>query len=601
MYNEKEGEIMFKEELKLVPHLPGSYQMIDKNGIIIYVGKAKDLNKRLHSYFRGTCTGKTALMVSEVDHFTYIVTKTETESFILELNLIKKYDPKYNIMLRDDKTYPYIEYVSKPYPRLKVSRYTEIKKSDKKKLFGPYPNAYAARRIVNLLNRLYPLKKCEGNPKKVCLFYHIGECLGYCINDIDQTKVNEMENELLSFLRGNDDILKQKLLTKIQMFSDKLNFEKALELKKELDYINVVLDKQKVELHDFINRDIISYYYQNGYLSIQIFFIRNGKLLGGHSNIINAVDNPDEEANFYVYSYYQNHEKPKEIIVDDFFDNDILSKLLDIKVIKVSKGTKKDLVKMTYMNAKLTLEREIDAFIRSENRTIKAHERLREILDLPSLNRIEIFDNSNLFGSYSVSGMVVFKNGQPSKNDYRKFKISLDKNDDYHTMMEVIYRRYFRLLTEKKEMPDLIIVDGGETQIKACYESLHQLNLNLNVVGLKKDDNHRTKALIRGTDLMEIPLDNEKDVFNYLTVMQDEVHRFTITYHKQIRSKGSLASVLSNVDGIGSERQKMLLRKFGSLEKIRNASLEELKKVLSEKVALELKKYLNELELDKKR
>ena len=601
MYNEKEGEIMFKEELKLVPHLPGSYQMIDKNGIIIYVGKAKDLNKRLHSYFRGTCTGKTALMVSEVDHFTYIVTKTETESFILELNLIKKYDPKYNIMLRDDKTYPYIEYVSKPYPRLKVSRYIEIKKSDKKKLFGPYPNAYAARRIVNLLNRLYPLKKCEGNPKKVCLFYHIGECLGYCINDIDQTKVNEMENELLSFLRGNDDILKQKLLTKIQMFSDKLNFEKALELKKELDYINVVLDKQKVELHDFINRDIISYYYQNGYLSIQIFFIRNGKLLGGHSNIINAVDNPDEEANFYVYSYYQNHEKPKEIIVDDFFDNDILSKLLDIKVIKVSKGTKKDLVKMTYMNAKLTLEREIDAFIRSENRTIKAHERLREILDLPSLNRIEIFDNSNLFGSYSVSGMVVFKNGQPSKNDYRKFKISLDKNDDYHTMMEVIYRRYFRLLTEKKEMPDLIIVDGGETQIKACYESLHQLNLNLNVVGLKKDDNHRTKALIRGTDLMEIPLDNEKDVFNYLTVMQDEVHRFTITYHKQIRSKGSLASVLSNVDGIGSERQKMLLRKFGSLEKIRNASLEELKKVLSEKVALELKKYLNELELDKKR
>ncbi len=591
---------MFKEELQLVPHLPGSYQMIDKNGVIIYVGKAKDLNKRLHSYFRGTVTGKTALMVSEVDHFTYIVTKTETESFILELNLIKKYDPKYNILLKDDKTYPYIEYINNPYPMLKVVRYTQIKKSDKKKIFGPYPNAYAARRIVNLLNRLYPLKKCEGNPKKLCLFYHIGECLGYCTQNINQDMVDNMENEILSFLRGNDDILKNRIISKINTLSQGLNFEKAKELKDELDYINVVLDKQKVELHDFVNRDIISYYYLNGYLSIQIFFIRNGKLLGGHSNIINAVDDAKEEADYYVFSYYQDHEKPSEIIVDTPFDENILSELLDVKVLKITKGKKKDLVKMAYLNAKLTLEREIDSFIISEKRTIKAHERLQELLNLSSLNRIEIFDNAHLFGSYTVSGMVVFKNGKPCKNEYRKYKISIDQNDDYHTMKEVIYRRYFRLLTEQKEMPDLVVVDGGIIQINACKDVLQELNLNLNVVGLKKDNNHRTRALINGNDLSEVSLDNEKDVFNYLTRMQDEVHRFTITYHKQIRSKGTLASVLSNIPGIGNKRQKELLKKFGSLERIKNADISEFKGLLPDNVVTELKKYLNELEIDKK-
>ena len=591
---------MFKDELKLVPHLPGSYQMIDKNGIIIYVGKAKDLNKRLHSYFRGTVTGKTALMVSEVDHFTYIVTKTETESFILELNLIKKYDPKYNILLKDDKTYPYIEYISKPYPTLKVARYTQIKKSDKKKLFGPYPDAYAARRIVNLLNRLYPLKKCEGNPKKVCLYYHIGECLGYCTKNINIEKVEQMENEILSFLRGNDDILKNKIIEKINTLSNNLNFEKAAELKKELDYINVVLDKQKVELHDFVNRDVISYYYLNGYLSIQIFFIRGGKLLGGHSNILNAVDEIEEEANYYVYSFYQNHEIPKEIIVDKSFDTEVLSELLQTNFINVVKGKKKDLLNMAFLNAKLNLEREIESFIQSEKRTIDAHNRLKEILNLPSLNRIEIFDNAHLFGSYTVSGMVVFKNGKPCKNEYRKFKISVDQNDDYHTMKEVIYRRYFRLLTEGKDMPDLIVVDGGIIQINACKDVLKELNLNLNIVGLKKDDNHRTSALINGNDLSEVSLDNEKDVFNYLTRMQDEVHRFTITYHKQIRSKGSLASVLSNIEGIGSKRQKQLLKKFGSLERIKNANIEDFKGILPENVAIELKKYLSELDISKK-
>jgi len=586
---------MFKEELKLVPHLPGSYQMINKEGVIIYVGKAKDLNKRLHSYFRGTVTGKTALMVSEVDHFTYIVTKTETESFILELNLIKKYDPKYNILLKDDKTYPYIEYISNPYPMLKVSRYTTIKKRDKKQIFGPYPNAYAARRIVNLINRLYPLKKCDGMPKKVCLYYHIGECLGYCSKDIDKEKVSQMENDILSFLRGNDKILIDKIMEKIEVLSKNLNFEKALELRNELNYIKVVLDKQKVELHDFVNRDVISYYYLNGYLSIQIFFIRSGKLLGGHSNIINTVASLEEELNLYLYSYYQNHERPKEILIDAPVNKEALTSLLDIKFVTPMKGKKKDLLKLCHLNAKLNLEREIESFKQNEKRTIDANNRLKEILSLPYLNIIETFDNSNLFGSYSVSGMVVFKNGKPSKNDYRKFKISLDKNDDYHMMMEVIYRRYFRLLTEGKSLPDLIFVDGGINQISACKESLSKLNLNIPVCGLKKDDHHRTKTLINGITMEEIDLTSESDVFNYLTRIQDEVHRFTINYHKQIRSKGALSSVLDNIEGIGEKRRKLLLKTYGSLEKIKNAQIDDLAKIIPLKVAEELKKYLEEM------
>ncbi len=585
---------MFKDELKLVPHLPGSYQMVNDKGTIIYVGKAKDLNKRLHSYFRGTVTGKTALMVSEVDHFQYIVTKTETESFILELNLIKKYDPKYNILLKDDKTYPYIEYISKPYPMLKVSRYTSIKKKDKKQIFGPYPNAYAARRIVNLINRLYPLKKCDGNPHKLCLYYHIGECLGYCVNSLNQDELVKMENEILSFLRGNDKILIDKIMEKIINLSNNLNFEKALELRNELNYIKVVLDKQKVELHDFINRDIINYYCLNGYLSIQIFFIRNGKLLGGHSNIINTVSSYEEELNLYIYAYYQNHEKPKELLCNKDVNKTSLEELLNLKIIYPEKGKKKELLDLCYTNAKINLEREIESFKLDEKRTIKANERLGELLNIPNLNVIETFDNSNLFGSFSVSGMVVFKNGKPSKKDYRKFKMSIDKNDDYHMMMEAVYRRYFRLLTEKKSLPDLIFVDGGEKQMNACLESLNNLGISIPVCGLKKDEHHHTKTLLNQAQ-EEIDLTNEPDVFNLLTRIQDEVHRYAISYHKQIRSKGTLASVLDNVDKIGDKRKKLLLKTYGSLEKIKNADIEELARIIPREVARDLQEYLRQL------
>ena len=304
----------FKEKLKLVPELPGSYQMKDKNGYIIYVVKAKNLKKRVSSYFRGNVTGKTAMLVQDIDDFEYIVTDSELESLILEINLIKKYDPKYNILLKDDKSYPYIEYISKPYPRLKVSRYLNIRKKDKKLLFGPYPNAYAARKIVELINRMYPLKKCEGMPKHVCLYYHIGECLGYCEKNVNLDKLKEMEHEILAFLKGNDKILIDKINAKIKAYSDTLNFEMARDLKKELEYISVILDKQKVELHDYINRDVIAAFLDDGLVSVQILFLRSGKIIGGHNDKFYLISDIADELNTYILNFYSKHEIPKEIL-----------------------------------------------------------------------------------------------------------------------------------------------------------------------------------------------------------------------------------------------------------------------------------------------
>ncbi len=585
---------MLREKLKTIPHLPGSYQMRNSNNTIIYVGKAKDLYKRVNSYFKGTVTGKTAKMVSEVVDFTYITTTTEQEAFILEINLIKEYNPKYNILLKDDKSYPYIEYISKPYPRLKVSRYLNIRKKDKKMLFGPYPNAYAARKIVGLINRLYPLKKCEGMPKKVCLYYHIGECLGYCEKNVDQDKLNNMEHEILDFLKGNDKILYDKMMEKIQSFSDNLNFEAALELKKELQYIRVILDKQRVELHDYVNRDAIGFYFDEGIVSVQILFIRNGKIVGGNNDKFYLMSDVYDEVNSYILNFYSRHEIPKEILLDAGLNAQVIGDILEVRALVPQKGNKKNLIDMAKENARISLEQEVNIIRNDEKRSVGANEALRELLHLPVLDRIDAFDNSNLFGSYSVSGMVVFKDGRPNRKEYRKYKVSVDKNDDYNTMKEVIYRRYYRAMVEKTEMPDLIIVDGGENQINACNEILEALHLNIKVCGLKKDDHHRTNQLIDGNTLSVIDIPRDSDIFHYLTRIQDEVHRFTITYHKQLRDKGSIASVLDNIDGIGKIRKKELIKKYGSIKKMGEASIDELANIIPRHVAEELKRYLED-------
>ncbi len=585
---------MLKEKLKTIPHLPGSYQMRNINNNVIYVGKAKDLYKRVNSYFKGNVTGKTAKMVSEVHDFTYITTQTEQEAFILEINLIKEYNPKYNILLKDDKSYPYIEYISKPYPKLKVSRYLNIKKRDKKLLFGPYPNAYAARKIVGLINRLYPLKKCEGMPKKVCLYYHIGECLGYCEKNVDQEKLVSMEKEILDFLKGNDKILIDKIMEKINNFSENLNFEASLELKKELEYIKIILDKQKVELHDYINRDAIGFYFDEGIISVQILFIRNGKIVGSNNDKFYLMSDVYDEVNSYILNFYTRHEIPKEILLDSGLNTDIVSNILNTKALIPQKGVKKTLIEMAKTNAKISLEQELTIIKNDETRSLGANEKLKELFNLPVLDRIDAFDNSNLFGSYAVSGMIVFKSGKPYRKEYRKYKVSVDKNDDYNTMKEVIYRRYYRAMVDKTEMPDLILVDGGENQIKACLEILNSLHLNIKVCGLKKDNHHRTNELIDGDTLEVISIPHNSDIFHYLTRIQDEVHRFTITYHKNLRDKGTIASILDNINGIGKSRKKELIKKYGSIKKMAEASVADLTEILPLKVAEDLHKYLQE-------
>ena len=583
---------MIKEKLKLVPKLPGCYLMKNKEGTIIYVGKAKILKNRLNSYFNRTQTGKTKLLVSEIYDFDYIVTSSEVEAFILEINLIKKYDPHYNILLRDDKSYPYIEFKCDKYPTLTVKREININKKNKN-IFGPYPNQGAARRLVNLINRLYPLKKCDKMPKKVCLYYHIGECLGYCeYKDIDTTKMN---NEIISILNGKDELLINKINEKIKIASDNLNYEVALDLKKELDYISVVFEKQKVELNDGINRDIFNYYIENGYISIVVFFIRNGKLLGDKKNIFPLVDDVKETLEYYIVNFYSKKNLlPKEIIVPDIIDLDLLNSILETKVITVNKGKKKNLFDLVKTNAKINLENNIELIYRNELLSSEANNELGTLLGIPNLRTIESFDNSNLFGTYTVSGMVTFVDGKPSKNDYRKFKISIDKNDDVSCMKEVIYRRYQGLLVKKEKLPDLILVDGGINQINACNEVLNSLNLHIKVCGLMKDDKHTLSELLDGVTLKSYKINKKSNMFYLLTRISDEVHRFTINYHRQIRSKGSLSSVLNEVEGIGEVRRKELLKKYGSLKNISNASILELKEILPEKVALELHNYLKE-------
>ena len=582
---------MFKEKLALVPDLPGSYQMKDKDGNIIYVGKAKRLKRRLKSYFTGRVTGKTKKLVSEIADFEYIVTSSELESLILEITLIKKYNPKYNILLKDDKSYPYIEFTKDKYPILKVVRNTKSKKN-KNNLYGPYPNVGAARRVVEMLNRIYPLRKCEKLKKDYCLYYHIGECLGYCKNNVDLDKLEVMKKEITAFLNGDSKAILNELNKKMNIASEKLNFEKALEYKQMINDINITLKNQKIVLNKDINLDLFNCYEEENYLSIQVFFIRSGTLFGRSKRIINLASNKEDDLLEYIIRFYEKQILPKEILVPDFIDSDILSKYLKINVRTPLKGDMKKLLDLASENAKIILKEELtkisqDAKIRND-----ALKELSIILN-KKVNRIETFDNSHLFGTYYVAGMVVFEDFLPVKNDYRKFKIDTQVKDDLKAMEEVIYRRYYRLLMENSKFPDLIIVDGGETQVNAAKKILDDLNLNITLIGLKKNDKHRTSVIVT-SDLNEIELDKNSHLFHFLTKIQDEVHRFAITYHRELRNKGTLSSILEMIPGIGVKRREELLKKFKTLNKLKEASIEEISKIIPKENAINLKKYLEE-------
>ncbi len=580
-----------KEKLKLLTTEPGCYLMKNENNQVIYVGKAKNLKRRVSSYFNKEHTGKTKALVENIVDFEYIVTETEVESLLLEINLIKKYSPKYNILLKDNKSYPYIEITNDKYPRLIISRPRKIK-GHKGKLFGPYPNAYAARKTVQLLNRIYPFRKCHTMDKKVCLYYHIGQCLGYCEKKVDKEIINDMINEVTSFLKGNYDEVRKKINTLMLEASDSLNFERALEYKEMLEYIDKVLEKQKISLNDNVTRDVINYYVKNEYISFQVLHLRDGRINMRDGEVFPLIGEVSDTVSYFVTSFYDKNEVPKEILVSDSFDNELLSNALNTKILVPRKGLKKKLVEMALENAKIVLDERFELIIRDDKRTFGANEALGKLIGIKDLKRIETFDNAHLFGTYTVSGMVVFTNGKPDKREYRKYKIDSASKDDYHTMQEVIYRRYYRVLHDKLEKPDLIIVDGGIQQVHAAKQVLDSLYLDIPVLGLKKNDKHTTTALI--SEDKEFEIDKTSDVFHLLTRIQDEVHRFTINYHKEIRSKGSLSSVLDTVPGIGSKRKKELLKKYKTITKLKSLSKEELTSVLPEKVAQDLYDFLKE-------
>ena len=583
-----------KEKLALVPNLPGSYQMKNKDGLIIYVGKAKNLKNRLKSYFTGTVTGKTAMLVQDIATFEYIVTSSELESLILEITLIKKYNPKYNILLKDDKSYPYIELTNENYPRLRVVRNVN-RKRHKSRLFGPYPNVTSARKTVEMLGRMYPLRKCDRLKKDVCLYYHLGECLGYCKKEVNPQEVQQMVDEITTFLKGDSSILTKRIKEDMEKASAMMNYEKALELKTMLDDIEITLRHQKIDLNRNYNFDLFAYYEDKNFLSIQCFFIREGLLFGRHSDIIATLDDSKEEMMEYIIKFYEkNSILPKEIVVPDTLDSALLQDYLQVKVISPTRGDIKKLILLASDNAKVALEEKEDLLKQNDEARLEAIEELKKLLGLEKVSRMEAFDNSHLFGTFYVGGMVVFDDFLPLKNEYRKFKISTEVKDDLGAMREVIYRRYYRVLMENLTKPDLIIMDGGETQVAVCKEIIDSLHLDIPIIGLKKDEHHRTNILINMYGEV-LPCDPKSHLFVFLSKIQEEVHRYAITYHRTLKQKGSLASLLDVVPGVGEVRRKELLRRFGSLKKMKEASIEDLATVVNRDVAEALYHYLREL------
>lgn len=577
---------LIKNKLSLLPSSPGCYLMKNKEGTVIYVGKAKKLKNRVHSYFVGVHNYKTTKLVSEIVDFDYIVTDSEKEALLLEINLIKDYSPQYNIMFMDNTYYPYIQMTNETHPRLRIVRNAKERKA---KHFGPFPDATAARETYKLLNRLYPLRKCNHIPKKPCLYYSLGQCLAPCIQEVDVEIYNDIKKSITKLLNGDIKEKVSELTEKMNQASEQLNFEQAKEYRDLISHIRYVTAKQHVQFNDQVDRDILGYYVDHGYLSIQLFFMRHGKLLSRDLNLIPIEDHVQESLQQFMVSFYQNNTLPKEILVPLDMDIDLLSQIIECKILKPQKGNKASLVQMAIENAKESLEKNFQLMEKNEAATLGAIQQLGELLQMPHPPHIiELFDNSNIQGAYAVAGMVCFKDGVPSKKDYRKFKIkTVEGPDDYGSMREVIYRRYYRVLMENLTPPDMIIVDGGLGQIHAAKEVIDALGMSIPVYGLAKDDKHST-AMLLDTEGHPISIHPKSELFFLLTRMQDEVHRYAISFHKNVRSKSLFASTLDQIEGIGPKRKQQLLHHFKSVKRMKEASLEQLKEVLPDKVAQEL-------------
>ncbi|MBC1793278.1 excinuclease ABC subunit UvrC [Listeria booriae] len=567
-----------RNKLALLPDQPGCYLMKDQQGTIIYVGKAKILKNRVRSYFTGSHDGKTQRLVQEIRDFEYIVTSSNVEALLLEINLIKKHDPRYNIMLKDDKTYPFIKITNERHPRLIITRQV---KRDKGKYFGPYPNVYAANETKKILDRLYPLRKCTTLPNKVCLYYHLGQCLAPCVFKVEADTYKKMTDEIVQFLNGGYKEVKQDLQAKMQVAAEDMQFEKAAEFRDQITAIETTMEKQKMTMNDFVDRDVFGYAIDKGWMCVQVFFIRQGKLIERDVSQFPFYSDADEDFLTFIGQFYQktNHIPPKEIFLPDDVDEEAIQALLpDTKILVPKRGNKKELVKLAYKNAKIALNEKFLLLERNEERTVGATEKLGEAMGIPTPNRIEAFDNSNIHGTDPVSAMITFLDGRPSKNDYRKYKIkTVVGPDDYATMREVVRRRYWRVLKEGLPLPDLILIDGGKGQIDSAKDVLvNELGLDIPVAGLAKDNKHKTSQLLFGDPLAVVPLHRNSQEFYLLQRIQDEVHRFAITFHRQLRSKTGFQSLLDGIPGVGPGRKKAILKHFGSMKKIKTATVAEI-------------------------
>ncbi len=583
-----------RAKLTLLPEKPGCYLMKDAEGEVIYVGKAKILKNRVRSYFSGSHDGKTQLLVSHIVDFEYIVTDSVAEALVLECNLIKHYSPHYNIMLRDDKTYPYIKITREEHPRLEIVR--KIQK-DKAAYFGPYPNGGSAAETKKLLDRLYPLRKCKKLKPKVCLYYHIGQCLAPCEFSIEEQTYQQLVKEISDFLNGGYEKITADLANKMEIEAAVMHFERAAELRDLIAQIGRVMETQKVTLADRVDRDVFGSYADRGYISIQVFIMRQGKMIERAAAVFRYHSTEEEDVLSYIAQFYfENPDVPKEVWLPEGVDMDGLQEFLGARITQPKRGKKYELVELASRNARIALEEKFRLMERDERRTVSAMQELTDALGLSELHRIEAFDNSNTQGTDPVAAMVVFVDGQPARKEYRKFKIkTVSGPDDYASMREVIRRRYTRALKEQLVLPDLIMVDGGKGQISAAIDVLeNELSLTIPVCGLAKDDRHRSHQLFLGEEADPVAVDHSSSAFHLLQRIQDEVHRFAITFHRGTRQKNSLHSLLDDIPGIGEARRKQLLRHFGSLPEIKNASLEEFRKAgIGDRLARQIMSHLN--------
>ena len=568
---------LIQSKLELLPTSPGCYIHKDKNGTIIYVGKAKNLRNRVRSYFRGSHDTKTEALVSEIEDFEFIVTESNIEALLLEINLIKENKPKYNIMLKDDKSYPFIKITNETYPRLIITR--QVKK-DGGLYFGPYPDVGAANEIKRLLDRLFPFRKCTNPPEKVCFYYHLGQCKAHTICQVDSQYFKELAQEVAAFLKGQDDQIIEDLRGKMAGAAQAMEFEKAAEYRDLIQSIGTLRTKQRVMAKDLQNRDVFGYYVDKGWMCVQVFFVRQGKLIERDVNLFPYYNDPDEDFLTYIGQFYQekSHLKPNEILIPADIDEEAVRVMVDTKVLKPQRGEKKQLVNLAIKNARVSLQQKFDLLEKSIEKTQGAIENLGQLLNIPTPVRIESFDNSNIMGTSPVSAMVVFVNGKPSKKDYRKYKIkTVVGPDDYASMREVIKRRYSRVIRDGLTPPDLIVIDGGQGQVNVAKEVIQeQLGLDIPIAGLQKNDKHQTHELLFGDPLQVVELSRNSQEFFLLQRIQDEVHRFAITFHRQLRSKNSFSSQLDGIEGLGPKRKQNLMKHFKSLTKIKEASVDQI-------------------------